>query len=224
MVRAGEIVVVVGPNGAGKSTLLDAVLGVLSVRAGEITVDGARLRTFAQRAALFSYLAAEAEPASELYVPQIVDSASARANPAWAAELRNRLRLDSLASATADTLSRGERRRLLLFEALVCEKPFIVMDEPTGVFDPIQLLEVVAAFRTAAARGTGMLLTVHQLSDAEALASRILILNDGDCIACGTLSELCATAGVATGASLHEVFLTLLRARRAGEEALRAPA
>jgi ABC-type multidrug transport system ATPase subunit len=109
-------------------------------------------------------------------------------------------------------LSRGERRRVLLFQALASGKPFLLLDEPTGVFDPLQLLDVAALFREAAARGSGLLITVHQMSDAEAFATRIVLLSRGRLVAVGTLAELREGAGVAATASLQQVFLALLDA------------
>jgi ABC-type multidrug transport system ATPase subunit len=51
-------------------------------------------------------------------------------------------------------LSRGERRRVSSYEALASRKPFLLLDEPTGVFDPLQLIDAVRLFRSASARGS----------------------------------------------------------------------
>jgi ABC-2 type transport system ATP-binding protein len=110
-----------------------------------------------------------------------------------------------------------------LFAALLSGKPFLLLDEPTGVFDPLQLLDVVALLRECARRGTGLVVTVHQMSDAEALASRVLVLDEGRALACDTLDALRARAGLTSDASLQQVFLALLRKRRAGEDAALAP-
>ena len=107
---------------------------------------------------------------------------------------------------------------MLLFEALAAPKPFLLLDEPTGVFDPLQLLDIIDLLRQTAARGTGLLITVHQMSDAEALASRILVLDEGRVVGLGSMAELRTQAGVAASASLQETFLALLRAERPGPE------
>ena len=209
--ETGEIVAVIGPNGAGKTTLLDAALGSVPLARGRVAIDSQPVRAFAQRARAFAYLAAEAEPAFELRVDRFVRWAGAQAEPGWTALLRQRLGIAALGRAPAAALSRGERRRLLLYEALSSGKPFLLLDEPTGVFDPLQLLDVVSVFRAAAERGAGMLVSVHQMSDAEAIASRILILSRGRQLALGTLSELRASAGLGSTASLHDIFLALIR-------------
>jgi ABC-type multidrug transport system ATPase subunit len=211
-VAAGEIVAVVGPNGSGKTTLLESIVGALRASAGQIVVGGRPLRGIRDRARWLGYLASEAEPPQEAKVKTVLAGAGRDAE--WNRTLADRLGLAELGNATIGSLSRGERRRVLLFEALAARKPFLLLDEPTGVFDPLQLLDVVRLLQQAAASGTGMLITVHQMSDAEALASRILVLDAGRVLAQGPMAELRALAGVAVGASLHDAFLALLRARR----------
>ncbi len=216
-VRPGETVVVVGPNGAGKTTLLEATIGAVPLAAGDVAVDGERLRGLAPRARAFHFLAAEGEPPSEVRVATLLDRGR-RVDPQVAVDIETRLGLTALRDAPAGTLSRGERRRMLLYEALVSAKPYLILDEPTGVFDPLQLVGMISLFRECAGRGTGLLLSVHQMSDAEALASRILILGAGRVLACDTIEGLRIRAGVMPAASLQEVFLALLR------EEPRAPA
>jgi ABC-type multidrug transport system ATPase subunit len=216
-VERGEIVVVIGPNGAGKSTLIEAAIGAVPLARGEVRLGGTALRSFADRARALGYLAAEAEPPAEARVSMLLEAAGGDA--AWTRELETRLGLGPLRRARAGTLSRGERRRLLLFEALAAGKPFLLLDEPTGVFDPLQLVDVVGLFREAAGRGTGLLVTVHQMSDAEALGSRIVILNRGRVVAEGPLDALRDRAGLGAKAPLEEVFVALLRQEQANASA-----
>jgi ABC-type multidrug transport system ATPase subunit len=204
-----ETVVVIGPNGAGKTTLLEAAAGSVPLAGGEILVRGHPPRSFADRARSMGFLLGEAEPAAEARVRTLLDQPGIDA--AWARELEGRLGLTALRSARAGALSRGERRRLLLFEALAQDKPLLLLDEPTGVFDPLQLLDVVALFRAAAQRGAGLLVTVHQMSDAEALGSRIVILNRGRVVAEGPLDALRERAGLQATSRLQDVFVALLR-------------
>jgi ABC-2 type transport system ATP-binding protein len=86
----------------------------------------------------------------------------------------------------------------------------VVLDEPLGTFDPLQLIGVLDLLRERAVAGISLLLSVHQMSDAEKIASRVLILHEGHVLASGTLEELRARAG-APGASLEALFLALLR-------------
>jgi ABC-type multidrug transport system ATPase subunit len=223
-VAPGEILTVIGPNGAGKTSLLEAAIGALPLTAGEVRVAGRPLGGISDRARRLFYLAGEAEPPAEVPVRTLLAHALAApgADRRLASGLTDRLGLRPLYDAPAGALSRGERRRILLFAALVSARPFLLLDEPTGVFDPLQLLDVMALFRECAGRGAGLMVTVHQMSDAEALASRILLLDDGRALACDTLDGLRTLAGL-PGGSLQQVFLALLRARAPGEGAARAP-
>ena len=222
-VAPGDIVAVVGPNGAGKTTLLEAAIGALPVRSGEVRVGGRTLTGIRERARALFFLAGEAEPPAEVPVGALLEHALAApgADRRVAADLTDRLGLRGLQSTPAGALSRGERRRLLLFAALVSAKPFLLLDEPTGVFDPLQLLEVIALFRACAGRGTGLVVTVHQMSDAEALASRILVLDEGRALSCDTMDGLRARAGLPGTASLQQVFLALLQTRQSERNAPR---
>ena len=221
-VAPGEIIAVIGPNGAGKTTMLEAAIGAVPLAAGEILVGGRALRSLGDRAERFAYLSAEAEPPTEVRVEALIAAACRREqpDPTFAAQLESRLGLWGLRKVPTGALSRGERRRVLLFGALVSRKPFLLLDEPTGVFDPLQLLEIVEVFRNRATHGVGLMVTVHQMSDAEALASRLCILNRGRVIASGTLAALRRHAGVGPEARLQEVFLSLLRSsQREGADA-----
>jgi len=99
----------------------------------------------------------------------------------------------------------------LLYGALCAARPVTVLDEPLGVFDPLQLEDVLVVLRARARAGTALLLSVHQMSDAEKIASRVLVLDAGRMVAFGPLAELRARVGRAD-ASLEDIFIALLRA------------
>lgn len=210
--RAGEIASVIGANGAGKTSLLETVCGARRADAGAVHFAGAALGGLADRARVFSYLPDEAEPPAEVAVQTLVRLAlrTGRLGEPVAEALLSTLGLRPLLRARAGTLSRGEKRRLGLFEALAAGRPVLVLDEPLGVFDPLQLLDALELLRERAAAGTILLLSVHQLADAEKLGGRVLILHEGRALAFGSLPELQAAAGL-PGARLEEVFLALLK-------------
>src|SRR5207247_2088844 len=81
------------------------------------------------------------------------------------------------AGGRAGELAGGERRRVALFAALATGRPVLVLDVPLGVFDPLQLEDVLVVLRARARAGTALLLSVHQMSDAEKIASRVLVLD-----------------------------------------------
>jgi ABC-2 type transport system ATP-binding protein len=124
-------------------------------------------------------------------------------------ELEQRLGVARLASARAGELSRGEKRRVALFAALATARPVIVLDEPLGAFDPRQMIDVLDVLRGRARGGAALLVSVHQMSDAEKLADKLLLVDEGRLLAAGTFDELAARAGAR---SLEAVFLALLEA------------
>jgi ABC-type multidrug transport system ATPase subunit len=210
-VLAGEVVAVIGPNGAGKTSLLEATLGFLPM-GGRVSYDGQHLHTLHDRARVFSYLAEDAEPPAEVRVAAVLRHAAHRwrMHEGQAEELVDHLELRDLATVRAGELSRGEKRRLLLFDALCTDQPVIVLDEPLGVFDPLQMIAIRAVLRARAASGAAVLLSVHQMPDAERIASRLLLLDNGRGIAFGSLAELRAQVEH-PDASLEDIFLALLR-------------
>jgi ABC-type multidrug transport system ATPase subunit len=210
----GSVVAVVGPNGAGKSSLLEAILGFLPVSGGRVTFDERMLRDLGARAAVFSYMPDEAEPPSEVRVGTLLAHAERFGRPPahLAHALAERLGVGQLASERAGRLSRGEKRRVSLFTALCTARPVVVLDEPLATFDPLQLLDVLPVLRDRAAAGTALLLSVHQMTDAEKVASRILVLDGGRVVGFGTLGELRAQVGHHQG-TLEDVVLQLLRVR-----------
>ncbi len=211
---AGEIVAVIGPNGAGKSSLLEGIVGELPFE-GSVAFGGHPLRRLGDRARLLSWMPDEAEPPAELSVASIADFAlrSGARDPALERSLRHRLGLEALLSARGGELSRGEKRRVSLFAALCGARPLAVLDEPLGTFDPLQLLEVCEVLRERARAGACIVLSVHQMADAEKIATRLLLLDGGEVVAFGSLDELRARVG-RPAAPLEEIFIELLRARR----------
>ena len=163
-VEPGEIVAVIGPNGSGKTSLLESVVGFLPITAGRVAYLGRALERLADCARVFSFLPEAAEPPCEVRVSTILCHAEryGRPRPGLSANLARHLGLDGLADAFAGELSKGEKRRLALFGALCSERPIAVLDEPLGVFDPLQLFDVVALLRERANQGLSLLISVHR--------------------------------------------------------------
>ena len=209
----GDIVTVVGPNGAGKSSLLEATLGLLPA-SGRVRFDGRPLHDLHGRSRVFSYMPDEAEPPHEVRVQTLVAHTERFGRPGarLTDRLIDQLGVSRLMGERAGRLSRGEKRRILLFTALCSSRPVIVLDEPLAAFDPLQLLDVLAVLRDRAAAGVTLLVSAHQMSDAEKIASRVLVLDAGTAIAYGSLAQLREQTGRAE-ASLEDVVLELLRVR-----------
>lgn len=206
--RPGEILGIIGPNGAGKTTLMECLTGLLPADAGEVWVHGELLPPARRREAMF-YLPDGIAPWSDQLVWRVTglfrelhgfDSARE-------AVVVGRLELSPVLDKRVAELSKGYRRRLLLALALLTPQPILILDEPFDGFDLRQTLHVMDLLREVAI-DRALILSIHQLKDAERICDRLLLLDGGRRLGFGTLGELASQAGAAR-ADLEEVFLGL---------------
>ncbi len=211
--RPGEVTAVIGPNGAGKTSLLEAIAGLRTTESGTVRVGGQACASFRDRARSFAYLPDRSELAAEAGVATLVAHALRHATSnSDVTELRRWLAIEPLLDRGAGMLSRGEEQRVLLFSALVLGRPILLLDEPFSAFDPLQLRDVHRAVRSIAAAGATVVASIHQLTEAEKIADRVLLLAEGEAVAFGTLAELRAEAGNVE-LPLEEIFVALLARR-----------
>ena len=173
-VQAGEVVGFLGPNGAGKSTTMRMLLGLLRPTSGAAVIDGAvgyLPEAFAAYDALTvrSYLRfmARMKKAEE----QDVDRALEAADTA------------SLASRPFGRLSKGQRQRVGLAQALLGAPPNYVFDEPTQGLDPSQVVSARSLIRSLADDGAAVLLSTHLLAEAAAICDRVVVIAGGRVLA-----------------------------------------
>jgi ABC-2 type transport system ATP-binding protein len=209
--HAGEVTAVIGPNGAGKTTLLESLVGLRRTSAGSVRVNGKPLLAFADFARTFAFLPDAGLLPPEATVRTLVEHAERMGSRPIAA-LRESLAIEPLLSKPVGILSRGEHQRVALFCTLVLGRSVVVLDEPFSTFDPLQLRNVFAVVREIAGAPTAVVASVHQLSDAERIADRILLLVDGKKLAFGDRASLAASAG--HSGSLDEIFVSLLEGTR----------
>ena len=118
-----------------------------------------------------------------------------------------RLELKPVLAKRVSELSKGYRRRLLLALALLTPQPILILDEPFDGFDLRQTLHVMDLLREVAAE-RALILSIHQLKDAERICDHLLLLDAGRRLGFGSLAELAAQSGSQSG-DLEEVFLGL---------------
>ena len=195
-VEPGATLCVLGPNGAGKSTLLGAIAGTVptsgSVTVGDrellgIPVEERRVGYLFQEYLLFPHLGVLENVA---FGPRVQGVARAVAN-ARAAEWLSRLGIRELADRRPSQLSGGQAQRVALARALAGEPEVLLLDEPLAALDVEVRDEVRAELAEHLAEwgGTAIVVT-HDLADARALASDILVLEGGRATQHGTLGEL----------------------------------
>ncbi len=199
-ISAGQIVGLLGPNGAGKTTIIKILTGYLQPDAGAATVDGLDVLTQPRAVqARIGYLPENAPLYPELSVQAYLGMiADLRQIPP--AEQRQRLSEAVYATGLADQLTRpigqlskGFRQRVGLAQALLHRPKLLILDEPTVGLDPTQIVEIRRLIRRLAEHAT-ILFSTHILSEVEALCDRAIILMNGLVKTDARLSDLEATA------------------------------
>jgi ABC-type multidrug transport system ATPase subunit len=208
-VQAGEVLGLIGPNGAGKTTLLEAIVGVLPADSGDVLWRGTSLELSQRRRSMF-YLPDGLRPWEDQYVVRVIELFATiyGKSDGVVAETVRSLGLASVLRKRILALSKGYSRRLMLALALLTPHQLLLMDEPFDGFDLRQTREIMHVLREAAAGGRTLVLAIHQLSDAQRVCDRFVLLADGRVRGIGTLDELRAHA-VKPAAGLEDVFLAL---------------
>jgi iron complex transport system ATP-binding protein len=201
-VGAGEWLGVIGPNGAGKTTLLHALAGLVPSE-GSIRYGGRTLRSLGrrERARLVALVPQTPVIPPGMSVADYVILGRTAMVPAFGspgpgdrrlvAALIEELDLDRLAGRTVFSLSGGERQRCLLARTLAQEAPLLLLDEPTTGLDlphAQQVLDLIR--RAAAATGTTVISTMHDLTLAGSYAGRLALLAEGRLVATGAPAEV----------------------------------
>ena len=191
-VRAGEVVAMLGPNGAGKTTTVEIVEGYRPGDMGTVRVLGAdpwsASRSHRARVGLMLQsggIDLRARPAETLR-----QYAAFHADPLDPAELLDELGLEAVAATPYRRLSGGERQRLGVALALVGRPDVLLLDEPTAGLDPQARALVRDRIAAERSRGIGVLVTTHELVDAERMADRVVVIAGGRVMAEGAPTEL----------------------------------
>ena len=185
----GELVCLIGANGSGKSTLLRALLGLLPLDGGRVTLEDAPISSLgsalAKRVAYLPQGAGIPDmTVSELVLcgrfPHLSYPRRYRGEDRAAAQrAMARVGIERLADCPLSTLSGGERQTAYIAMALSCESDYILLDEPTTYLDPAHAAALLRLLRSLAAEGRGILSVMHDLPMAFDFADRILLLDGG---------------------------------------------
>ncbi len=194
----GGVVAIVGPNGVGKTTLLRAMAGALAPESGAISLDGVCVRAFSprERARRIGLV----EPAEPVLAALIVEDAVAAGRFPhhrwweWDATEQDAAAVDDALARTGltafrkrevGTLSAGERQRIWIALAIAQGASVVLFDEPTSHLDLKASVETLQRVRELADDGALVVVVLHQLEEAAAIADRIIVLGCGTVIADG---------------------------------------
>ncbi|MCG7410706.1 ABC transporter ATP-binding protein [Paenibacillus sp. ACRRX] len=211
----GQISALLGPNGAGKTTTISMILGLQKPTSGSISVLGmpAGTKEIRQR---IGALMQDVKAADGLTVKEVLELfRSYYRNPLSLARLLDLSGLHQEAKRRASALSGGQRRRLAFAQSLAGNPELILLDEPTVGMDIEARGRFWDTIRTLAADGRTVVLTTHDLTEADAVADHIAIIAAGRIAAEGTPAQLKAQSALRSisfrsGSSLSDAQLMQL--------------
>jgi ABC-2 type transport system ATP-binding protein len=194
-IAQGEIFSLLGPNGAGKTTTVEILEGFRTRDSGTVSVLGFDPQTRGHESRLWrdriGIVLQSSADAGDLTVLETIDHFSGYySNPRNVDEVIHSVGLVEKENALIRNLSGGQRRRLDVALGIIGNPELLFLDEPTTGFDPEARRSFWGLIQTLRSDGTTIVLTTHYLDEAEALADRVAVINNGVIIEVSTPAEL----------------------------------
>lgn len=197
--KPGKVHALLGPNGAGKTSTMRLITGYFAPEGGQVLIDGQEgIHRRPELRAKIGYLPENNPLYGDMTVLEHLELAAGLRDlrgphrRSAIAAVAARCQLTKLATATAATLSKGQRQRLGLAQALLGDPPILVLDEPSSGLDPLQAEQLGKLVTELAAERT-LLLSTHQLDFACQLCRNLFVLNAGRLVFSGELSRFLAS-------------------------------
>jgi ABC-2 type transport system ATP-binding protein len=199
-IRAGEIFALLGPNGAGKTTLISIVCGIVTPSGGTVTVGGHDIqRDYRAARSLIGLVPQELTITPFETVWQTVAFSRGLfgkpANPEYVEKVLRDLALWDRRKSKIVTLSGGMKRRVLIAKALAHEPKVLFLDEPTAGVDVELRGHMWQVVRELRASGVTIILTTHYIEEAELMADRVGVINNGELVLVEEKAELMRKLG-----------------------------
>lgn len=201
-VNSGELVGLIGSNGAGKSTTLQAMMGVLPIMDGQITIGN--YGYVPERPILYEYFTLWEHIDFYMRVAGKENSLTNRAK-----ELLEIFQLDHKLHDYPTTFSKGMQQKVMLILAFLDEHSTYILDEPFMGLDPQAMRKLLTILEELKAQGAAILMSTHALDTAEKICDRFILIDHGRILQQGTLASL-RLAVKQDNASLLDIFDTLL--------------
>ena len=184
-IRQGEIFALLGPNGAGKTTLIGIICGIVNPGEGSVSVNGHDiLSDFRKTRSMIGLVPQELATATFESVWATMKFSRGLfgkpPNPAHIEKVLRDLSLWDRRDAKIITLSGGMKRRVLIAKALAHEPQILFLDEPTAGVDVEQRRDMWKMVRALRDKGVTVILTTHYIEEAEEMADRIGVINEGE--------------------------------------------
>ncbi len=184
-IREGEILALLGPNGAGKTTLISTICGIVSPSAGTVTVAGKDIiKDFRQTREIIGLVPQELTIGAFETVWGTVNFSrglfGCKKDEAYLEQLLKDLSLFDKKNDELRALSGGMKRRVLIAKALSHEPKILFLDEPTAGVDVELRKDMWAIVRKLRASGVTIILTTHYIEEAEEIADRVGVINNGE--------------------------------------------
>ncbi len=228
-VRTGEIFGVLGPNGSGKSTLIRLIATLLLPDAGSIHVFGndvvrqpMQVQRLINRVSVEASFFKKLSPMENLMYGARLYGMNGGETRKQVIEILTRLGLEKRSIyAPMEEMSRGMQQKVAIARALLSKPRLLLLDEPTTGLDPRSKREVQDVVRELRDQGTTILLTTHDMIEADVLCDRVAIIDGGSIVALDTPAELKKLITQKNGheVTLEDVFLELTGKKLVEEEA-----
>src|SRR5262245_60827755 len=186
-IHGGEIFALLGPNGAGKTTLIGIICGIVNPTKGKVTVDGHDIvREYRAARSLIGLVPQELTTDAFETVWATVSFSRGLwgqpPNPSLITKILESLFLLEKKDNQIRTLSGGMKRRVLIAKALAHEPRILFLDEPTAGVDVELRQDMWQIVRTLRTAGVTIILTTHYIDEAEELADRVGVINNGEIV------------------------------------------
>jgi lipopolysaccharide export system ATP-binding protein len=199
-INKGEIFGLLGPNGAGKSVTFNVLLGIMKADHGNVYVEGTRITDHAiherakkfrigyipQNDSIFKGLSCEnnLKAIAEITIKDKVEQESI------VQKLLSEFNLSHLRNVIANNLSGGERKKLVIARALVNNPKILLMDEPYGAVDPINIDMIKKIIIDLQKKGVSVLITDHSAQNVLSIVDRCSIISGGEIVTSGKPKEI----------------------------------
>ena len=201
IIPPGSVTVILGANGAGKSSLLSCLVALRTPDSGAVMLNGISLLAVPsiERARQIGLLPQQADIHWDINVRALVALGRLPHHGRWGRSAADEAAIDEameqtdcarFATRKAQRLSGGEQARVLLARVLAGRPDWVLADEPLANLDPAHQLDAMACFRAAATAGAGVVLVLHDLTEAARIADHLIVMKEAQIIASGPTAQV----------------------------------